>query len=147
MTNRVTMERTTCWNSSSTPVISLERFHAAARPTRIEKNRADITGMIWGIVSSNTTPGNSFRPSTSGLIFKCGKIPNPAAVAKNAAPIEETYARINATISILEALLPNLVIDGAMKPMIISGTQKLINCPAMNFTVTTMFNSALPIPL
>ena len=90
ITKRVTIESTICWNSSKTPVINLDLFHAAERPTKTEKKRADITGIICGMVSSKTTSGSSFSPSTSGLIFKCGKIPYPAAVAKNAAPIEET---------------------------------------------------------
>ena len=84
------MERTIYWNSSSTPVINLDLFQAAESPTKTEKNNADITGIICGIVSSKTTSGNYFSPSTSGLIFKFGKMPYPAPVAKNAAPIEET---------------------------------------------------------
>ena len=48
----------------------------------------------------------------------------------------------SATISIREALFPSLVMEGAIKPMMISGTQKLINWPTINFTVTIMFRSA-----
>ena len=89
MTNFVTILRTIFWNSSRTPVISLLLFQVAARPTITEKNSADMTGMICGIVSSNTTGGSSLRPSTSGLMFRKGKIVKPAPVAKNAAPMEE----------------------------------------------------------
>ena len=92
-----------------------------------EKNSADMTGMICGIDSSKTTGGSAFSPSTSGLIFRCGRIVKPAPVAKNAAPIEERYAMHSATISIRDALLPSRVIDGAINPMIISGTQNEIN--------------------
>ena len=90
ITKRVTMESTICWNSSRTPVTSLDLFHAAASPIKTEKKRADITGIICGIVNSKTTFGSSFKPSTSGLMFKCGKMPYPAKVAKKAAPMEET---------------------------------------------------------
>ena len=72
----------------------------------------------------------------------------PAAVAKNAAPIDEMYARHSATISILDALFPRRVMEGAINPMIIRGTQKLISWPEMNFTQTMMLRiasaSALP---
>ena len=44
-----------------------------------------------------------------------------------------------ATPSIREALLPSLVIDGAIKPIMIRGTQKLISCPSTYFRVTTTF--------
>ena len=90
ITNFVTMLSTTFWNSSKIPVISSLLFHAAARPTMIEKKRALITGIIAGIESWNTSCGNSLRPSTSGVILICGSIIKPEAVAKNAAPIEET---------------------------------------------------------
>ena len=36
--------------------------------------------------------------------------------------------------------------EGAINPMIISGTQKLINCAAIYFTVTTMFKIAWDTP-
>ena len=52
-----------------------------------------------------------------------------------------------ATISIRAALFPSLVMEGAINPMIISGTQKLINCAAIYFTVTTMFKMAWDTPL
>ena len=145
MTNLVTMLRTICWNSSRTPVTILLLFHVAERPTRTEKNSADMTGMICGIVSSNTTGGSSLSPSTSGLMFRNGRIVKPAPVAKNAAPIDERYAMMSATTSMREALLPSLVMDGAIKPMMISGTQKLMNWLLMNFTVTMMLSSAFVI--
>ena len=104
-------------------------FQAAASPTVIERNKADITGIIWGIARANTTLGRAFNPSTSETIFINGNIEYPAAVAENAAPIDDTYARINARINIFEALLPSRVIEGATKPIIIKGTQKFMNCP------------------
>ena len=90
MTIFVTMDRTICWNSSRTPVISLLLFHAAARPTMMEKVSADMTDMICGMASWNTTSGSSFSPSTSGLMFRCGRIRKPLMTEKNAAPIEDT---------------------------------------------------------
>ena len=71
-------------------------------------------------------------------------MPYPAAMDNSAARIEEAYAQKRATPSILDAFLPSLVIDGAIKPMMISGTQKLISSDRMNFTVTTMFITASP---
>ena len=52
----------------------------------------------------------------------------------------------SATASIRDALLPSLVMEGAMKPMMISGTQKLMNWLEMNLTVTMILSSALAIP-
>ena len=141
------MLRTICWNSSSTFVMALLLFHAAARPTMTEKNNADMTDMICGIVSSNTTFGSSFNPSTSGLMFRNGRIVYPAAVAKKAAPTDDTYAMQSATISMVEALFPSLVIDGAMNPIMISGTQKLMNWLVMNFTVTIILRRAFANPV
>ena len=42
-----------------------------------------------------------------------------------------------------EALLPSWVMDGAIKPIMIRGTQKLINCPRIYFRVTITFNAAV----
>ena len=56
----------------------------------------------------------------------------------------EAYAQKSAAPSILDAFLPSLVIDGAIKPIMISGTQKLINSDKINFTVTTIFITASP---
>ena len=39
-------------------------------------------------------------------------------------------------------MLPSLVIDGAIKPIIISGIQNPINCPTMYLTVTIILSSA-----
>ena len=51
-----------------------------------------------------------------------------------------------ATESIRDALLPSFVIDGAINPMMISGTQKLITWPRMYFRVTTTFRIAMVRP-
>ena len=44
-----------------------------------------------------------------------------------------------ATPSSREAFLPSRVMDGAMKPMTISGTQNVISWPMMYCSVTTTF--------
>ena len=100
--------------------------------------------MTAGISSRNTTSGSSFSPSTSDTMDRWGMMPYPAAMDRSAARIEEAYAQKRATPSILDAFLPSLVIDGAIKPMIISGTQKLIISDKINFTVTTIFITAAP---
>ena len=46
---------------------------------------------------------------------------------------------ITATPKRREALAPSLVMEGAMKPMMISGTQKLMSWPMMYCSVTTTF--------
>ena len=58
--------------------------------------------------------------------------------------MEDIYAQNSATPSIREALFPSLVIDGAINPMTISGTQKLISSDSINLTVTTTFIKASP---
>ena len=58
--------------------------------------------------------------------------------------MDETYAMQSATISILDALFPSLVIEGAINPIMISGTQKLMNCPTMYLTHTSTFSTAAP---
>ena len=52
-----------------------------------------------------------------------------SAIENSAAPRDDVYARISATPSNLEAFFPSFVIDGAIKPMTISGTQNEIICP------------------
>ena len=71
-------------------------------------------------------------------------MPYPAAMDRSAARIEDAYAQKRATPSILDAFLPSLVIDGAIKPMMINGTQKLIISDKIYFTVTTIFITASP---
>ncbi|VUX13415.1 Uncharacterised protein [Faecalibacterium prausnitzii] len=44
-----------------------------------------------------------------------------------------------ATPSRREAFLPSLVMDGAMKPMMMSGTQKVMSWPMIYCKVTTTF--------
>lgn len=51
-----------------------------------------------------------------------------------------------ATPSIPEALLPSFVMDGAMNPMMLSGTQKVITCPRIYFKVTTRFRTHVANP-
>ena len=72
--NFVTMLNTIFWNSSSTLITYLLLFHAAASPTVIDKNKAEITGIIWGIANLNNTSGSDFRPSTSDTMFINGRI-------------------------------------------------------------------------
>ena len=143
-----TMESTIFWNSSNIPVINFALFHAAASPIIIENTSALITGMICGIESSNTISGSSFSPSTSVTIERCGISAYPAAVENNAAPTEDTYAIHTASRSNLDALFPIFVMDGAINPMMISGTQNEIICPRTYFKVTTMFRIAFvkPVP-
>ena len=74
ITNFVTMLSTTVWNSSSRLMMVLLRFQAAASPTRTERNRADMTGMICGMESLNTTSGRDFSPSAAVLMFRNGRI-------------------------------------------------------------------------
>ena len=78
--------------------------------------------------SSNTTSGSVFSLSAAELIERCGISAYPITIA---------------TPSIREAWLPSFVIEGAINPMIIKGTQKLINCPKIYFAVTTTFKMAL----
>ena len=47
----------------------------------------------------------------------------PPVMEKKAAPMEEAYASKTAIVSIREALFPSFVMEGAIKPMMISGTQ------------------------
>ena len=54
-------------------------------------------------------------------------IPYPAAMDRSAARMDDIYAQISATPSMREAFLPSLVIDGAINPITIRGTQKLIS--------------------
>ena len=46
--------------------------------------------------------------------------------------MDDMYAQNSATPSIREAFFPSLVIDGAIKPITISGTQKLISSDKIN---------------
>ena len=46
---------------------------------------------------------------------------------------------ITATPSSRDALVPSRVMDGAMKPMMIRGTQKVMSWPMMYWRVTTTF--------
>ena len=109
-----------------------------------DSTSALMTDMISGISSWNTISGSSFNPSTSDTMDRCGMIPYPAAMERSAASRDEVYAQNSATSSILEALRPSLVIEGAIKPMMISGTQKLISSDSINLTVTTTFITAVP---
>ena len=93
--------------------------------------------------SSNTTSGSVFSLSAAELIERCYISVYPETVENSAAPNEETEAITIATPSIREAWLPSFVIEGAINPMIIKGTQKLINCPKIYFAVTTTFKMAL----
>ena len=68
------MLRTIFWNSSSTLMMYLLLFHAAASPTVIDRNSADITGIICGMLSLKTTSGRLFSPSTSVTMFRNGII-------------------------------------------------------------------------
>ena len=63
---------------------------------------------------------------------------------RSAARMDDMYAQNSATPSIREAFFPSLVIDGAIKPITISGTQKLISSDKINLTVTTTFITAPP---
>ena len=72
--NLVTMLKTICWNSSRRAITVLLLFHAAASPTVIDRNNAEITGIIGLMLSLNTTSGRDFSPSTSEAIFMNGRI-------------------------------------------------------------------------
>ena len=65
-------------------------------------------------------------------------------VLRKAAQIELAYARMTAMLSMREALLPMRVMDGAMKPMTISGTQNMMNCPMTYCRETTTFMAPSP---
>ena len=101
--------------------------HAAASPTRTARTRALITGNICGISSLNSSSGNSRRPSGLVAMDKWGMIAYPAPAENSAAPSEEQYASARAAVSIRDAPLPSRVTEGAMKPMMISGTTKPIS--------------------
>ena len=136
------MSSTIFWNSSRTRVIVSALVHAAPSPSMTDRTSALMTGMICGISSWNITSGSSLNPSISDTIDRWGIIPYPAAMDPRAARTEEAYAITIATPSMREALFPSLVMDGAMKPIIISGTQKVISSPRMYLTVTTTFINA-----
>ena len=58
--------------------------------------------------------------------------------------MDDIYAQNSATPSIREAFFPSLVMDGAIKPMTIRGTQKLIISARIYLIVTTKFITASP---
>ena len=95
--------------------------------------------MICGISSLKITSGSSCIPWILDTIERCGMIPYPAPMEKSAAPTDDIYAPMTATPNILDAFLPSFVIDGAINPIIISGTQNVISCPSTYLTVTTIF--------
>ena len=72
ITTRETTASTTRWNSSSTWVMTLARVQVAARPTRTEKTRADITDMMGAISRLNSNSGVSRRPSTADWMERAG---------------------------------------------------------------------------
>ena len=82
-----------------------------------------MTFMSGGISSWNSTSGSSFRPSTCDTMDSV-RNDGVAGGRGHERRADRAYARTSATISIREALWPSLVMDGAMKPMTISGTQK-----------------------
>ena len=68
----LTMSSTMFWNSPRKSQVSLLLVQVAARPTRTLSTRALMTLMIWGMFSSNTTPGRVRRPATSVSMDRCG---------------------------------------------------------------------------
>ena len=67
-----TMSSTMFWNSARKSQVSLLLVQVAAKPTRTLSTRALMTLMIWGMFSSNTTPGRVRRPATSVSMDRCG---------------------------------------------------------------------------
>ena len=68
------MLNTIFWNSSRRAIVVLLLFHAAASPTVIDRNSAEITGIICGMLSLKSTSGRLFNPSTSETMFRNGII-------------------------------------------------------------------------
>ena len=132
-----TIASTIFWNSSKIVMIVFDFVQIAASPIKIENASALMTFIICGIVSPKTSSGNSFKPSISDTTGRFGIIAYPAPIERSAASTDDVYATTSATPSIRDALFPSFVIDGAINPMTINGTTKLMTCPRIFFNGTT----------
>ena len=123
------------WNSSSTLVMVSALAQVAARPTSTENTRADMTLMMGSMARVNSSSGVSRSPSAADWMERLGIMAKPAPMDMRAAHTEELYASTRARPSIREALLFRRVMEGAINPMIIKGTQKLIREPSNSLMV------------
>ena len=71
----VTMASTTCWNSSSSPVMASAFTQVAARPTSTERTRAAMTDITGVISSLNSSSGSWLSPPAADWMDRLGMIP------------------------------------------------------------------------
>ena len=137
MTIFVTTASTMRWNSTSSAVNREARAHTAARPSMSARASALVTGIMAGMSRGNSRSGTSRSASVPAPNVRCGIMPNPAAMESSAAPKVERYAASSATPRMRDTFSPSFAMEGAMKPMMMSGTQNMMTWRSTSPTVAT----------